>query len=49
VASAIIEGSANLDFIAWSAAALVMAAPVVLVQDKQAKARRVVAARQGRR
>jgi len=48
VASAIIEGSANLDFIAWSAAALVMAAPVVLVQDKQAKARRVAAAR-GRR
>jgi exo-beta-1,3-glucanase (GH17 family) len=35
IASAIIEGSANLDFITWSFAALIMAAPIVIAQDRR--------------
>jgi exo-beta-1,3-glucanase (GH17 family) len=35
LASAIIEGPNNLDFITWTVAALILAAPVLMVQDKQ--------------
>jgi exo-beta-1,3-glucanase (GH17 family) len=45
VASAIIEGSGNLDFITWDMAALALAAPVVFVQDKVVQAGRRAAAR----
>jgi len=45
VASAIIEGSGNLDFITWDVAALALAAPVVFVQDKVVQAGRRAAAR----
>ncbi len=45
VASAVIEGSGNLDFITWNIAALAMAAPVVFVQDKIIQQNRRLAAR----
>jgi len=35
LADGLIEGSANLDFIAWNVAALVMAAPVVMAQERR--------------
>jgi hypothetical protein len=35
IASAVIEGSANLDFITWDIAALVLAAPVVIAQERR--------------
>jgi exo-beta-1,3-glucanase (GH17 family) len=35
IASAIIEGSANLDFITWNFAALIMAAPIVIAQERK--------------
>ena len=37
LASAIIEGSNNLDFITWNVAALILAAPILMVQDKLKK------------
>jgi hypothetical protein len=40
LASAVIEGSGNLDFLTWNFAALVLAGPVVLAQDDAVKARR---------
>jgi hypothetical protein len=33
IASALMEGQANLDFITWSIAALVLAAPVIMAQN----------------
>lgn len=41
IASAIIEGQANLDFITWSVAALVLAAPVIMAQEGKRGAKRV--------
>jgi exo-beta-1,3-glucanase (GH17 family) len=35
IADAIIEGQPNLDFITWSIAALIMAAPVVIAQERR--------------
>ncbi len=40
LASVIIEGSANLDFITWNVAALVLAAPVIMAQQGKPPARR---------
>jgi hypothetical protein len=31
--SAIIEGADNLDFITWNIAAIILAAPILMVQD----------------
>jgi hypothetical protein len=33
--SAIIEGANNLDFVTWNIAALILAAPVVIIQDSK--------------
>jgi hypothetical protein len=40
LASGLIEGGQNLDFVTWSFAALVLAAPVVLAQEGKRQARR---------
>jgi hypothetical protein len=41
IASTILEGSANLDFAVWSLAAIIMAAPILLVQEGVTKRRRI--------
>lgn len=41
IASAIMEGQANLDFITWSVAALVLAAPIIIAQEGKRGQRRV--------
>jgi exo-beta-1,3-glucanase (GH17 family) len=40
LASAVIEGSGNLDFLTWNVAAIVLAGPILLAQDDAVKARR---------
>jgi exo-beta-1,3-glucanase (GH17 family) len=35
IASAVMEGSANLDFITWNIAALIIAAPIVIAQERK--------------
>jgi exo-beta-1,3-glucanase (GH17 family) len=35
LASGVVEGSANLDFITWNIAALVIAAPIIIAQEKK--------------
>jgi exo-beta-1,3-glucanase (GH17 family) len=40
IASAVMEGSANLDFITWSLAAILFAAPVLMAQEGATKKRR---------
>jgi exo-beta-1,3-glucanase (GH17 family) len=42
IASAVMEGSANLDFITWSLAAILFAAPVLMAQEGATKKRRRV-------
>jgi hypothetical protein len=42
LADGVIEGQANLDFVTWSVAALVLAAPVVLAQEKKGAKRPAV-------
>ncbi len=45
LASAIMEGGLNLDFITWNIAALVLAAPVVMAQQNPSKVKRVAKGR----
>jgi hypothetical protein len=41
LASAIMEGPKNLEFIVWNVAALILAGPVLMIQDKaSARSRR---------
>ncbi len=40
LASAIVEGANNLDFITWSVAALILAAPILIIQDRRTPGRR---------
>jgi hypothetical protein len=35
LASALLEGANNLDFIIWNVAALVLAGPILMVQDRK--------------